>query len=254
VNTSSGSRTLYAQDGARVIREIETMYPATGMIVIQHDPGEGPGTLAPFLRNTRVVRTFAGDPIPADADALVVLGGGMGVYEQGRLPHLTDEIRLLRRCVERERPVLGICLGSQLLAAAAGGKVAKANRKEIGFYRVQLTRQAGEDALFSGLPESFVAFHWHGDAFTLPSGAVPLASSTLTPLQAFRCGARAWGVQFHLELDEEVLGAMMAGEAELLDAGVEPAHLRAQAARELPRLRELARTVFARWAALPRAA
>jgi GMP synthase (glutamine-hydrolysing) len=221
------------------------------MIVIQHEPGEGPGTLAPFLGSARLVRTFAGEPVPPDADAVVVLGGGMGVYEQDRLTHLSDEIRLLRRCLERARPVLGICLGSQLLAAAAGAEVAKADRKEIGFYRVRLTPQSREDELFSGLPESFVAFHWHGDAFTLPRGAVPLASSSITPLQAFRCGARAWGVQFHLEVDDEVLGAMLAGEAELLDAGVDPAQLRAQAAPELPRLREIARTVFARWAALP---
>ena len=218
--------------------------------MIQHEPGEGPGALTPFLRGARLVRPFAGDGVPRDADALVVLGGGMGVYEQDRLPHLADEIQLLRRCLEKERPVLGICLGSQLLAAAAGAEVAKAESKEIGFYRVRLTPQARDDELFSAAPPNFVAFHWHGDAFTLPSGAIPLASSTLTPLQAFRCGSRAWGVQFHLEVDEEVLGSMLSGEAELLEAGVDPEHLRAEGERELPRLREIACAVFARWAAL----
>jgi GMP synthase (glutamine-hydrolysing) len=220
------------------------------MIVIQHEPGEGPGTLAPFLRDARFVRTFAGDPVPEEADALVVLGGGMGVYDQDRLPHLREEIRLLRRCVDQGRPVLGICLGSQLLASALGGEVAKAPRKEIGFYRVRLGAGAREDALFGAAPESFVAFHWHGDAFTLPGDAVPLASSTMTPVQAFRVGARAFGVQFHLETDEEVLSAMLQGEEELAEAGVEPETLRAQAARELPRLREIARPIFSRFAAL----
>jgi GMP synthase (glutamine-hydrolysing) len=220
-------------------------------VVIQHEPGEGAGTLAPLLNGARTVRTFAGEAIPDDAEALVVLGGGMGVRDQDRLPYLRDEQRLLRRCVDRGAPVLGICLGSQLLAAALGGNVDKAKAKEIGFYRVRLTAAARDDALFSGAPEDFVAFHWHGDAFTLPDAAVPLAGSTLTPLQAFRFGARAWGVQFHLETDEAVLQAMVdGGRAELSETGVDAELLHVQARRELPRLREIAAGVFARFAAL----
>lgn len=210
------------------------------MVVIQHEPGEGVGTLAPLTRDARLVRTFAGDPVPAEADALVVLGGGMSANDP--LPHLRDEIALLRRCVEQGRPVLGICLGSQLLAATLGGTVFRAPQKEIGFYRVQT-----EAELFG--TASFVAFHWHGDAFTLPPGAVPLASSTLTPLQAFRFGARAVGLQFHLEIDEAVLQAMIAsGGDELRETGVDADLLTAQARRELPRLREIAASVFSRWA------
>ena len=171
-----------------------------------------------------------------------------GSSKQGKT--LREEIALLRRSVARGCPVLGICLGSQLLAAALGGEVAKAGRKEIGFYRVRLTEGAREDPLFSGAPESFMAFHWHGDAFTLPPRAVPLASTALTPLQAFRFGDRAWGVQFHLETDEEVLAAMMESTTELREAGVEAERLGAQAQGELPALRAIARPIFSRFAAL----
>ena len=220
-------------------------------VVIQHEPGEGPGTLAPLLGEATVVRTYAGEAVPEDAEALVVLGGGMAAYEQERLLHLRDELRLLRRCVERGAPVLGICLGSQLLATALGGSVKRAPAKELGFYRVRLTEAARDDALFTGAPPDFVAFHWHGDAFTLPPGAVALAGSTMTPLQAFRFGARAWGVQFHLETDPDILRAMVdGGAAELSETGVEAELLMTQARRELPRLREIAAGVFARFAAL----
>ena len=217
------------------------------VVVVQHEEGEGPGTLAAHLGEVRLVRTFAGDPVPStlgDARGLVVLGGGMGVYEQDRHPHLRDELALLRSAVADAKPVLGICLGSQLLAAALGGTVAPTGRQEIGWYRVKLADTP--DPLFSGAPRDFVAFHWHGDAFTLPPGAVPLASSTMSPRQAFRFGERAWGVQFHLETDAAVLRAMVST-GHLEDDGE---FILAAAERELPRLRAIADGVFARWAAL----
>ncbi len=217
------------------------------VLVVQHEPGEGAGILGAHLGEVRLVRTWAGDPVPrtlGDARGLVVLGGGMGVYEQDRLPHLRDEIALLQSAVAEGKPVLGICLGAQLLAAALGGTVAATGRQEIGWYRVQILNE--EDLLFHNAPRDFVAFHWHGDAFTLPPGAVPLASSTMTPLQAFRFGARAWGVMFHLETDTDVLHSMVSTGG-LDDDGD---FILAAAPRELPRLRAIADGVFSRWAAL----
>jgi GMP synthase (glutamine-hydrolysing) len=211
------------------------------MVVLQHEPGEGPGTLADLLPQAEVIRVYAGDAVPREADALVVLGGGMSAYDP--LPWLAQEKALLRRCVAAGRPVMGVCLGSQLLAEALGGTVFRAPRKEIGFYRVRCSPE------FFGT-DSFVAFHWHGDAFSLPPGAVALASSSLTPVQAFSsgAGARLVGLQFHIEVDEAVLGAMVAsGSEELKQEGVEAGSLLAQSRRELPRLREIAAGVFSRW-------
>jgi GMP synthase (glutamine-hydrolysing) len=225
------------------------------VLIVQHEPFEGPGTLREALQGCelRVVRTFAGDPVPGKLaeDGLVVLGGGMGVYEADRYPYLRDEMRLLHAALRDERPVLGICLGSQLLAAELGARVAKAARKEIGWFEVNLLPGAAGDALFAGAPPSFDAFHWHGDAFTLPDGASPLAATAMTPLQAFRSGPRAWGVQFHLETDPPVLEAMLAsGEQDLREANAAAATIRAGAKAALPPLRELALRIFGRWAAL----
>jgi GMP synthase (glutamine-hydrolysing) len=223
------------------------------VLVIQHEPFEGPGTLRDALSGCelRILRTYDAEPVPAtlEEDGLVVLGGGMGVSDADRLPYLRDEMRLLAGTVGAGRPVLAVCLGSQLLAAALGGKVSKAPRKEIGWYTVDLLAGARDDLLFAAAPESFTAFHWHGDAFTLPAGAAPLASSALTPFQAFRAGPRAWGFQFHLETDRQTLDAMLSsGEAELIEAGVDPSAVRARASEELPRLQRLAREMVARWA------
>jgi GMP synthase (glutamine-hydrolysing) len=225
------------------------------VLVLQHEPFEGPGTLCEALAACELVlvRTFAGDPVPRELreDGLVVLGGGMGVYDQERLPHLRDEIALCAQAVLAHKPVLGICLGSQLLAAALGAKVGPAPRKEIGWHGVSLLPKAKDDRLFGALPQSFSAFHWHGDAFTLPALAIPLAATAMTPLQAFRKGESAWGIQFHLETDEEVLEAMLrSGEAELLLAGANAAHIRARARDELPRLRDHCLAVSTRWAEL----
>jgi GMP synthase (glutamine-hydrolysing) len=137
------------------------------------------------------------------------MGGPMSVYAQDRYPHLTDELRLIQKTVGEGAPVLGICLGSQLMAEALGGKVAKDKSKEIGWYLTRLSACASKDPIFSALPQEFMAFHWHGDVFTLPPGAEPLASSELTPLQAFRYGRGAYAILFHLEVTPAGIQGML---------------------------------------------
>ena len=227
------------------------------VIVVQHEDGEGPGALARALGaaglDSRLVRTWLGEQVPeapGAARGVVVLGGGMSAAVPLAAPHLVREVALLRAAGAAKLPALGLCLGAQLLSVSLGGAVARAPRPELGFLRVRLAPAAQDDALLAGLPASFVAFHWHRDAFTLPTGAVALASSTATPLQAFRAGV-AWGLQFHPEATGTGLAAMIAsGEQELREAGVDPTQLLAAAERELPRMDAWRLPLFARWAAL----
>ncbi|GAC1347247.1 MAG: type 1 glutamine amidotransferase [Myxococcales bacterium] len=234
------------------------------VIAVQHEPGEGLGALSPALAaaglSVQLVRTWLSEPVPrapGAASGVVVLGGGMscvppagGALRPLAQQHLDDERALLGAACDSRLPVLGICLGSQLLALALGGGVARAPRRELGFLRVRLDAAAQGDPLFAGLAPSAVAFHWHEDAFSLPPGAVALASSTATPLQAFRAGS-AWGIQFHPELTLAILSAMIeTGAADLADAGADPAELLEAARRELPRMEAFRGPIFTRWAAL----
>lgn len=168
---------------------------------------EGPGRIADCLRQrglpSEEVHLYRGDPLPDSPkpySAVVPLGGPMNVYEEERYPFLRDEDRLLRRALAEELPVLGLCLGAQLLAKAAGAKVRKNPTAEIGWMDVDILPEGQADPLFSGLPTRLPVFQWHGDTFELPEGAEWLASSPRCTHQAFRLGRRAYGLQFHLEV------------------------------------------------------
>ena len=156
--------------------------------VMQHHPVENLGSIADALEGAALawqyVRTFEGQPVPKDmkgAGGLILMGGPQGVYEADEHPYLKEEMRLIESALKDDRPVLGVCLGSQLLAAALGAKVYKGTRREIGWHPVKLTADARDDRLLKGVPEQFTAFHWHGDIFDLPKDSVTLASSEITP-------------------------------------------------------------------------
>jgi GMP synthase-like glutamine amidotransferase len=188
-------------------------------IILQHLDREGPGYVADLCQQrglaTSIVRLDLGADVPASlegGDILVVMGGSMGVGDLAnpRYPFLAREAELLRRILAKEQPVLGICLGAQLLSHAAGARVYPNQRpdalgvlrpwREVGFGEVALLRLDHEPAL-AGLPERIPVLHWHGDTFDLPAGAVRLAKNDVCANQAFRIGHRAFGLQFHVETD-----------------------------------------------------
>lgn len=226
------------------------------VVVLQHVACEEAGAIADALQRrglaSRIVRIDKGEPVPQtfDGAALLVMGGPMGVYETDRYPHLRDELRLIEDAVRHTRPVLGVCLGSQLVAAALGARVYPGGYKEIGWYPVELSAAAATDPLFHDAPRRFTPLVWHGDMFDLPHGAVALASSALTPCQAFRYGDAAYGLLFHLELSAAQLAAMVSAFAdEIAAAEVSPEAILDGAAERLAAVRDIGTRVFDRFAA-----
>lgn len=193
---------------------------------------------------------------PGQLGGLVVFGGVMNVDETVRFPFLAAERELVRRALDDGVPFLGICLGAQMLARALEVPVYRAPVREIGFSALHPTEVAQEDPLVSVFADGDMVFHWHEDTFDLPQGAVLLGTGDEVKVQAFRIGERAWGLQFHLELDREELELWLrvAGPEGVAAWGSTPDELRAQADRFLHRQEERSRELFRRFAALVRGA
>jgi GMP synthase (glutamine-hydrolysing) len=144
-------------------------------------------------------------PDPDGYGAIIAFGGSQHVYEKELYPYFVQERTFIRTVIQREIPFLGICLGGQLLADALEGEVRKHSMTEIGFFDVELTEAGKADPLYAGLPGYQKVYHWHEDTFVLPEGAILLATHENTENQAFRYGRRAYGLQYHIELDKETL-------------------------------------------------
>lgn len=183
---------------------------------LQHVPHEGPASIADVLRGhgveLAVVRPDEGDPLPTvgAVAGLVVMGGPMGAFDDDEHPWLAAERALIADCVERGVPVLGVCLGAQLLAGALGARVYRGPRGEVGAGTVSLTEASRADAVFGGAVDPLPVVHWHHDTFDLPADAVLLGSSERYDHQAFRVGERAYGLQFHVELGPRDLPMLQA--------------------------------------------
>ncbi len=226
------------------------------VLVFQHVAHEILGTLDPHLRNAgfriRYVN-FGRDPAARPRldgyDGLVVLGGPMNVGQVDEYPHLATEIELIDEAIDRGMPILGVCLGAQLIAAALGARVYPNDEKEIGWYPIELTDAGRDDPLLGHLDSPEQIFQWHGDTFEIPEGAVHLALSPACRNQAFRYGTSVYGLQFHMEVDEPLIERWLAvprhqEEIASLNGKIRPEVIRRETGLYIDRLQQLSQRTF----------
>lgn len=231
---------------------------ANGMkraLVIQHVQFEGLGHFEPVLRargyELNQVSAWQlrpnGEDLPGH-DLVAILGGPIGAYQDQAYPFIAHELKLLNRALSSGTPVLGVCLGAQLLAQSMGGTVYPGPVKEIGIGTCRLTQQAADDWPGRALAEEFVVLHWHGDTFSLPPGATRLASNENYDNQAFCVGHQVLALQFHLEARAADVDAWLVGHAAELDkAGVDICRLRTSVVAADDALRVAATRLLEAW-------
>lgn len=212
-------------------------------ICLQHVPFEGPGAFAKALAKRGVSIEYSlvpKDGPPKDTgDLLIVMGGPMSVNDSDAW--IAEEIVFIRAALLAGKPVVGVCLGSQFMAKALGATVGSGKALEIGMTPVRLTDEGKTDPVFGVGPESFDVFEWHGEVFDLPKDCVPLAGSDIAPLQAFRYGDRAYGLLFHLEMEEGGIDSLCRECApDLTKAHLSAHQVRSAALPLLPHLHEMA--------------
>jgi GMP synthase (glutamine-hydrolysing) len=226
------------------------------LLVLQHVPHELLGTLNPLLKRSGFRIRYVNFARHPDAqpgldgyNGLVVLGGPMSVNDADRLPHLTTEMRLIEEALRRNIPVLGICLGAQLIAKTLGANVYPNKEKEIGWYDVSPTDEAESDPLLLEFQKTETIFQWHGETFDIPKSTRHLAFSFLCANQAFRYGNNVYGFQFHLEVDEPMIHRWLRvadnrKEIAALGGTIDPELIHRDTPEHMMRLHELSARVF----------
>jgi GMP synthase-like glutamine amidotransferase len=183
--------------------------------VFQHVPFEGLGAIEPWLvaRNASITSTRffedARTPAPGSYDWLIVMGGPMSVNDEVALPWLRDEKRAITAAIDAGKTVIGICLGAQLIASACGAAVSANREREIGWFEIERVADPAAHPIARTFPSRAEVFHWHGETFALPTGAVHLARSEACEAQAFALGPRVVGMQFHVETTAESAAALV---------------------------------------------
>jgi GMP synthase (glutamine-hydrolysing) len=227
------------------------------VLVIQHESYEALGTWGPILKErvkrARFInfeRTPDLEPSLQGYDGIILLGGYMGVYESERYAHLKIERKLIEQALKRDMPILGICLGSQILASVLGASVGKHDEREMGWYEVELTEEGKKDPVIGHFKARERFFQSHGDIFEIPKSAVHLARSQICEGQAFRYGTKVYGIQFHLEVNLSIIEdwfEMPENSEHFASGKFPPGEIRKDTSRYLDRSMELSQETFRRF-------
>lgn len=215
----------------RVGKILDNIKIAMSVLILKNVPSEGPGTIEDHLRENDIayrIIDLAAEELPSaeKADTLVIMGGPMSVNEANIYPYIKKEIELVRDFILKDKKVFGVCLGAQIMASSLGARVYRGPQKEIGWFDIELQEEGVKDPLMMKMAvhpkagdfwKKFKVFHWHGETFDLPPGAVRLAKSVLYPNQAFRYGRNAYAFQFHIEVGKEMAYDWLKDEAVDMD-------------------------------------
>lgn len=222
---------------------------------LQHVPFEGLGSIETWLQSAGHTvthgRMFQDKPLPdvRDIDGLIVMGGPMGANDDDLLPWMSPEKAYIRQAIDAGKPVLGVCLGSQLIAAVLGARVYKNEKREVGWFPIHRVPQAHDHPIGSLFPERLDVFHWHGDTFDLPPGAIRLMSSEGCRNQSYAVGERILAFQFHLEMTPSLARALIIECAADLqpDLYVQPAALIASDENRFQKTNQLMASILQRF-------
>ena len=228
------------------------------VLVLQHADPEHPGLILEALRDVgaqvKTIRTDLAQPAPPSLDAyagLIIMGGPQSVYEEDKYPYLRAEKQLAREAIDNNIPLLGVCLGSQVIADVLGSGVHPGPAPELGWKPVKRAPEAANNPILSALPETFTPLHWHGDIYDLPKGATPIGSSEMTATQGFSYNQNVYALLFHLEMTHQQINMMVAQfPDDVRRANLEPSDLLAETPARAEALREAAINVFGRWSNL----
>src|SRR3972149_6404298 len=226
------------------------------VLVLRHVPHEHLGTLAKTLIANNIFYEYVNfyenhspNITTEDLCGLIILGGPMNVYETDKYSFLDIEDRLIKQSIEKDVPVLGICLGAQLIAKELGARIIKNKEKEIGWYSIEITEKGNKDKLLKHFHSEEIVFQWHGDTFEMPEGGVHLAGSPICTNQAFRYGSNVYGLQFHIEVTPEMILEWLnvpENQKEILSLKerINPELIKTEIPRFIGRLNSLAENVF----------